>query len=89
MNKDVITLPDNMRELSELVKSHAKGNPEEELLGLLVGSCFDSDGEICDDLIDHMVDYIRSVPSASIDEIYSHLLEILPAAEYAEVEESA
>ena len=90
MNNDTITLQDNMKELLELVKKHAaKDDPEEKLLGLLVGSCFNSDGEICNELIDNMVVYIRLHPSASIDEIYEHLIYDLPAAQYVHDEESA
>ena len=79
-----------MKELSELIKSRAaEDNSEEELLGLMVGSSFDSDGNICDELIDHMIEFIKSKPKAGIGEIFEHLIEILPDAEYAADEESA
>lgn len=89
MNNDVVILPDNIQELLNLVKSRAVNNPEEELLGLLVGSCFDSDGDICNELINHMIDFIKANPSANINNIYEHLLEILPDAEYIDDDESA
>ena len=85
-----ISLPANMKELLELVKSRAdEDNSEEELLGLMVGSSFDSDGNICDDLINHMIEYIKTNPEAGIDEIFEHLVEIIPDAEYVDEEESA
>ena len=89
MNNDAFILPDNMKALLEIVKSRADDEPEEKLLGLLVGSCFDSDGEICNDLIDHMTEYISSNPTADIDDIYEHLIYILPGAEFVQDEESA
>lgn len=82
-----VKLPDNMRELSELVKSRANDtDTEEELLGLIVGSSFDSNGDINDELIDHMIDFIKTNPTYGISDIFEYLTEILPEVEYIDDE---
>jgi hypothetical protein len=79
-----------MKELSDLVKSRAnESNSAEELVGLVVGSSFDSEGNICDELIDHMIDFIKAAPEAGINDIFKHLIGILPEVEYVDDEESA
>ena len=84
MDKKTV-LPANMEELLELVKSRADdSNSKDELLALMVASSFDSDGNICDELIYHMIGFIKNDPGAKINEIFDHLIEILPGVEYVD-----
>ncbi len=82
-------LPENVQELISLIKSRADGNdPDDKLLALTVACAFDSDGEFCDELIEHMTEYIRSRPAESIREIFEHLVSVLPPIEIVEDDDS-
>ncbi|MBR1831786.1 MAG: hypothetical protein IJ784_05050 [Ruminiclostridium sp.] len=83
-----VTLPENMIELMNLIKSRAnEDNSDDEVFGLAVASSFDSEGEVCNELIDHMIGFIKTNTNAGISEIFDHLVSVLPPVEIVDDDE--